>query len=137
MVKNQYIFYQYIVKNRQFISTFCSTFAKSVQEVHWSTYQYEWPPCLLCEISQKLVQMIATTRSKSLQSFKAMPTFLTEIWRHKILTSCRIINDVITPSISDLDLSLPNRSANNSSHNFPDSNWSQTRVLIQWYKFWS
>ena len=30
-----------------FISTFCSTFAKSVQDVHWSTHQYEWPPCNL------------------------------------------------------------------------------------------
>ena len=46
IAKNQYIFYQYIAKNRHFISTFCSTFAKSVQEVHWSTYQYEWPPWL-------------------------------------------------------------------------------------------
>ena len=47
MVKNQYIFYQYIAKNRHFISAFCSTFAKSVQEVHWGTYQYEWPPCII------------------------------------------------------------------------------------------
>ena len=44
MSKNQYNLYQYIAKNGQFISTFCSTFAKSVQEVHWSTYKYEWPP---------------------------------------------------------------------------------------------
>ena len=54
---------------------------------------------LLYENSQTLVQTIATTRSKSLQSFKAMPTILTEVWRHKILTSCRIICDVITSSI--------------------------------------
>ena len=33
----------------------------------------------LHENSPKLVQMIATTMSKSLQSFKAMPSFLTEI----------------------------------------------------------
>jgi len=50
--------------------------------------------------------MIAKTSLKSLQSFKAMPIFLTEIWRHQILTSChqiltscQIIWDVITPSI--------------------------------------
>ena len=47
MSKNQYILYQYIDKNGQFISTFCSTFAKSVQEVHWSTLKYEWPPWLI------------------------------------------------------------------------------------------
>ena len=34
---------------------------------------------LLYDNTQKLIQMIATTGSKSLQSFKAMPTFLTEI----------------------------------------------------------
>ena len=42
--QSQYIS-QYIIKNRHFRSTFRSTFAISVQEVHISTYQYEWPPC--------------------------------------------------------------------------------------------
>ena len=42
--------------------------------------------------------MIATTESKSLQSFKLMPTFLTEIWCHQLLTSCRTICDVINLS---------------------------------------
>ena len=67
IAKNQYIFYQYIAKNRHFISTFCSTFAKSVQEVHWSTYQYEWPPW---------VKGIGGSRAGCMQAFeKKFPDF--------------------------------------------------------------
>ena len=38
------IFHQYILKIWSFRSTFHSTSPISVQEVHISTYQYEWPP---------------------------------------------------------------------------------------------
>ena len=50
--------------------------------------------------------MIATTRSKSLQSFEAMPTFLTEIWHYQILTPCRIICNIITPSMKKSEKTL-------------------------------
>ena len=42
----QYI-YQYNPKIGLFCSTFRSIFAISVHEVHISTNQYEWPPCII------------------------------------------------------------------------------------------
>ena len=45
------------------------------------------------------LEMIATARQESLQSFKATPAFLMEICHHKILRSGWLSCDVITPSI--------------------------------------
>ena len=68
-----------------------------VMPLAWSMKIW-FPPKNSSPASQNF-QMIATTGSKSLKSFKAMPTFLKEILRHQILTSCCTICDVITPSI--------------------------------------
>ena len=53
---------------------------------------------LLDQISQNFIYSIAIVWLEALQSFEMIPTFLTEIWRHQVLTSRQKFYDVITPS---------------------------------------
>jgi hypothetical protein len=71
----QYI-YQYNPNIGQFCSTFRSKFPISVQEVHISTNQYEWPPCT------GLLQMAKSDRGPS--GCINQIVFTTKIWLFQI-----------------------------------------------------